>query len=222
MLKVKSRTMLVAFATVLTIAALTAAGASAALPEFAPSNHKYPDRFTFSSSEAKFEDAAGARGTCEGVRGLGSIVGPKEVDATMQLRNCKFGTSPCYNTTVGSEKYIQSVALVGTLGYVTKETKVVGLRLEPESKTAEFAQFKCGLLALELGRKLIGDVSPVNKLLKEFSLNYAQSKGVQLSNQLEGGLSGEQLHWTYSSEWEDWGLETSPKIATETTGEILA
>ncbi len=74
-------------------------------------------------------------------------------DGSKSLKNVKvkfkgcalFGAFPCSNTEVAGE--IQVNELKGSLGYINKAAKEVGVLLEPVSKHGAFAHFTCSGLA---------------------------------------------------------------------------
>ena len=66
------------------------------------------------------------------------------------FRGCKlFGTTPCGNS--GEEGVIYVNPLKGSLGYISKPKKEVGIVLEPVTKKGLFAKFACSGDTLEVG-----------------------------------------------------------------------
>jgi hypothetical protein len=81
---------------------------------------------------------------CESESNHGEATGTKEVkNVTVVFRGCKlFGTTACSN---GSEEGEIAVNLLkGSLGYISKSKKEVGVLLEPAAKKQPFATFICG------------------------------------------------------------------------------
>jgi hypothetical protein len=80
---------------------------------------------------------------CESESNKGETAGSKEVkNVSITFLGCKlFGSAPCSNGTKEGE--IQVNALKGSLGYINKKSKEVGLLLEPVIKHGEFAKFNC-------------------------------------------------------------------------------
>ncbi len=81
---------------------------------------------------------------CESETNHGEAAGTKEVkNVTVVFRGCKLnGTTPCSNGP--EEGQIVTNLLKGTLGYINKSTKDVGVLLEPAAKKQPFATFICG------------------------------------------------------------------------------
>jgi hypothetical protein len=89
---------------------------------------------------------------CESERNSGEAAGSKEVkNVTVTFKGCKiFGSAPCANTTEPGE--IQVNPLKGSLGYINKTRKEVGLLLTPAKSKGEFAKFSCaGILTTVVG-----------------------------------------------------------------------
>jgi hypothetical protein len=89
---------------------------------------------------------------CESEVNHGEAAGSKDVkNVTVSFRGCKlFGSAPCSNTP--SEGEIQVNPLKGSLGYIDKTTKEVGVLLTPAKSKGEFAKFNCaGILSTVVG-----------------------------------------------------------------------
>ncbi len=88
---------------------------------------------------------------CESETNSGEEAGTKEVkNVSVVFRGCKlFGTTPCGNS--GEEGVIYVNPLKGSLGYISKPKKEVGIVLEPVTKKGLFAKFACSGDTLEVG-----------------------------------------------------------------------
>jgi len=89
---------------------------------------------------------------CESEHNTGEATGKNEVkNVTVKFLGCKlFGSIPCSNGS--NEGEIAVNQLKGTLGYINKAEKKVGVLLEPVVKKGEFAKFSCaGALANVVG-----------------------------------------------------------------------
>lgn len=100
---------------------------------------------------------------CETEGAHGEYVGTKEVtNIAVTFRGCKlFGSVACEN---GLEGEVRVDPLKGTLGYINKGTKSVGISLTPKTKKGEFAKFTCGgFLGVVVGAdpKVKGESNPV-------------------------------------------------------------
>ena len=126
---------------------------------------------------------------CEIEEDSGETLGTKRVaNVTVVLRGCLlFGAVTCSNTeTPGT---IRSNPLRGTLGYISKAEREVGLLLEPATKGGEFVKLDCGgLVTVVVGvgnategaayspeatggyDGTIAPITPVNTMTDEFTV----------------------------------------------------
>jgi hypothetical protein len=123
---------------------------------------------------------------------FGEASGTKEVrNVAVTFNGCKlFGTSTCSNTPTEGE--IRVNALKGTLGYISKSKKEVGVLLEPVIKKGEFAKFTCASVNLSTtvgvgnategcayplpacgGDGIISPITPVNQMTAALTQVYA-------------------------------------------------
>jgi hypothetical protein len=81
---------------------------------------------------------------CESEHNAGDAKGSKEVaNISVKFRGCKlFGSTPCQNGSEPGE--IATNTLKGSLGYINKAKKEVGVLLTPAKAKGAFAQFGCG------------------------------------------------------------------------------
>jgi len=118
----------------LALTAVASASASAALPEFVPGHlSKFPIPIELKSNgltPGLLEDSGGFKfGECRGVAAKGEITGAKAVPLTLEVENCaKLSLGSC--TSVGSPIGVQVFAGNGTLVYINKATKQVGVALK--------------------------------------------------------------------------------------------
>lgn len=110
---------------------------------------------------------------CTSEANHGEASGTKNVtNISVVFRGCKvLGSVPCSNTT--NEGEVRVNTLKGSLGYLQKSTKSVGILLEPTKKHGEFAQFAC------LGGALTTVVGVGNKI-----------EGAAYSPETTGGFDG--------------------------------
>jgi hypothetical protein len=103
------------------------------------------------TTRAKCKEAGGTRSAptllaveCESEHNAGDAKGSKEVaNVSVKFRGCKlFGSLPCSNGTEPGE--IATNTLKGSLGYINKAKKEVGVLLTPAKAKGAFAQFICG------------------------------------------------------------------------------
>jgi hypothetical protein len=88
---------------------------------------------------------------CTSEHNTGEATGTKEVkNVSVKFMGCKAaGSIPCANTPVEGEIIVNP--LKGSLGYINKAKKEVGVLLEPAIKHGEFAKFVCGPLGSVVG-----------------------------------------------------------------------
>jgi hypothetical protein len=131
------------------------------------------------------------------VNGLFTEKSAKEVrNVLVRYRGCKGLGLPCGNGSL--EGQIETNLLKGTLGYITKSTKAVGVDIKPQAGK-EFAKFNCAnIIAIIVGEGteaegpayppkgggdgVIGVVTPVNsmvlKITTAFTANEATSENI--------------------------------------------
>jgi hypothetical protein len=95
-------------------------------------------------SDSAEDGSEATRIECENEGNDGEAVGKNTVkNVDVVFTGCKlFGSIPCSNT--ATEGSVQVNPLQGTLGWINKAEKKVGLLLEPIKKHGEFARFNCG------------------------------------------------------------------------------
>lgn len=82
---------------------------------------------------------------CEKEVNFGEFSGTKEVrNISVRFKGCKLlGAVPCQNAPTEGEVIVNT--LKGSLGYIKKSTKEVGVLLEPQQKKGRFATFSCNI-----------------------------------------------------------------------------
>ncbi len=123
-LKVLTLTLFAVFA----LAAVASASASAALPEFVPSEGGFPIAFNGSSATAPsaVEIATGAPfGYCTGYGVTGEITGAKSATLTLEVKSCH--QSERYYHTEGAKEGTLVLPCTANVVYIKKATKQVGL-----------------------------------------------------------------------------------------------
>jgi hypothetical protein len=193
--------------------------------------------------EGESEAFAAVSVECTAEHNTGVESGTKEVkNIAVIFTGCKSLGFPCSNT-VEAEKILVNT-LKGTLGYINKAKKEVGLMLEPIIKKGAFANFTCGPLAVVVGvgnekegaayspektggyDGIISPITPVNTMTAHFTQIYTmnatfenipskfEGKHIEL---LESYLYNPEKP-TFSSKWSKAGQT----LTNETTGEVEA
>jgi hypothetical protein len=143
---------------------------------------------------------------CENEVNHGEISGTKEVkNVSVTFHGCKaLGTVPCSNSNAEGE--IKVNTLKGTLGYINKSTKEVGVLLEPATKKGEFAKFTClsGALSTVVGMGnskegcayplnacggdgIISPITPINQMTSKFTQVFTINENQEnVPNKFEG------------------------------------
>ncbi len=132
---------------------------------------------------------------CESESSRGEASGTKSVvNVSVKFEGCKvFGSAPCSNGP--NEGEIQVNPLKGSLGYISKSAKTVGVLLEPSKKHGLFAQFNCaGIIGTAVGvgnnkegayyepektggyDGLISPITPVNTMTNEYTQVYTVNR----------------------------------------------
>lgn len=165
--------------------------ALAALPEFETSS--FPVTFTSTSVLPLEPELNGmvlgilVKVVCKMDTSDGEIPSPTtQRNIKAKYTECRSNGSAC--TTSGQAVgTIVSGSLAGTLGYISKVTKTVGIELKPEAGT-EFAKFTCsGLPGAVVTGCLIGELTPVNKMATSYLALFEAVGETQVPSKLEGG-----------------------------------
>jgi hypothetical protein len=159
-------------------------------------------------AEGETEETLKATVECESERNHGEISGAKTIShVAVVFRGCKaLGSISCSNSGTAGEVIVN--ALKGTLGYINKSKKEVGVLLEPAVKKSEFAKFVCGPLGIVVGEGnsaegcaypmkacggdgIIGVYSPVNVSTSSFTQTFASNE--ETAENIPDRLQGKPL-----------------------------
>jgi hypothetical protein len=188
---------------VLAMSVVAVGSASAALPEFLNAKKeavKSPVTFTGESSGTAISFQSGGEFACTHWSISGELINSKEVRHTVVKWEC--GGLPFVCGQHETNKWT-SEALKGTIGYINKEHKEVGLELQAEAETEVekvkipgpwFSKITCALETFNIDGELIGGLTTVNKLSTSFSLKEEGVSGVQHVTKFEGGPSEQHLY----------------------------
>jgi hypothetical protein len=214
-LKVVRLVLLAAFA----VSIVSVASASAALPEF---TGPFPKTFTSTSGKGALETVGGKTVTCTSdTTDEGKITGEKTATAVVLFSGCKSGIVSC-NSPGQAAGVIDTVPLTGTLGYISKAEKRVGLLLVPTTGEL-FVEFECtGFAKSKVKGAVIGELTPVNKKTKTFTLAFKQTKGKQAITKFEGGATEILESSLNGGAFEQAGEETTDTLTLTEEGEIKA
>ena len=218
MKKSQLRIMLAALAAVFVLTGLAAASASAALPEFSPG--LLPTKFTGTGGEMFIEETSGAgKYVCSSTSITGTITGPKALaNVVVKFKSHNRGCAFCFQEK--SEEW-QSRELKGSIGYISKTAKTVGLLLEPTS--GAFAECAGHLtLPAKVTGSLMGAITPVNSATSKFTAAYHQEHGIQSLQHFEGEEALHNLEIVTIPVTRKFGLEGSISLTTEQFLELKA
>ena len=144
---------------------------------------------------------------CESEENKGKAEGKNSINGvSVKFRGCSVGGKgfPCQNTPAAGEIVVNE--LKGSLGYINKATKEVGVKLEPSKKHGQFAQFSCFFLSVTVGvgnskegafytpeskggnDGIISPITPVNTMTHEYTQVFAVNPETaeNIPNKFEG------------------------------------
>ncbi|HTA98200.1 MAG TPA: hypothetical protein VK730_11230 [Solirubrobacteraceae bacterium] len=133
----------------------------------------------------------------------------------------------------GATKVLKSEPLKGSLQYINKTSKTVGLVLEKEEQNIFeksgsirplWANYTCGAGGALRGH-LIGVATPINSYKTTFALGYkagGSGKTIQEPSQYEGGPTEDQLFSPVGSEWSPFALVAADTLTFEEEARIEA
>jgi len=166
--------------------ALGVSAAAAAPPEFTP---PFPNPFTSTSKAMTLQTVGGFKVKCKADTDKGEITGPVSALVRVTFTGCTSGAARCQGPN-GLPGEITTEQLLGTLGYVTRQPKVVGLDLSSPTG-GPMIVFFCGEdVRAEVSGSLIGRLTPINKTLAPgelMHLTVTQKEGHQTIRMLLGG-----------------------------------
>jgi hypothetical protein len=213
---------------VFAMSAVVASAASAALPEF---KGTLPNKFTSTSGAGVLETVNHKKVECTGDTNSGIIKSAKKAEEiVVKFKGCKgLGGGECESTTPAAKEKeeIATNNLVGTLGYIKKETKEVGLALEPEAGKKELITKIVCLVGgikepVEVKGSVIGVITPINTLTKNLTLTFEQNEGKQKVQNLEGKTKDTLETSINGGVFEESGEKTTDSLTTELEGKIEA
>lgn len=230
------RTVVLVLVGALALSGVTVASASAALPEFQQGGKGLEKTVTFSTKGAEggiiFHSKGGALWGCTSSTVTGETHGATEVaDMIIKFRGCGFETHGTYSycKTSGAETgEMVTAPLSGRLGYLSKESKEVGLLLE-QSTGAVIITASCapGSYKFYLKGSVIGRLTPTNKETAKFTLEFIPKAGEAYRQRWSHFEGEEAIHGLESSLgvsllYEQTGIETTFGITSAETMEIKA
>jgi len=215
-----------------------------------PNDERVPGPCANPEEETKFgpiQVECVGKGELPAERDHGSTTKNGVVNVSVIFRGCAvFGTIPCQN---GEEGEIVVNPLKGSLGYINKASKEVGLLLQPALKKGEFAKFNCNIgltTVVGMGNSkegtaypgkggndgIISPIGPVDQMTHAFTQTYTvNAEEENIPSKFEGkpiDLLESYLYNTgepqFSSKWSKAG-ETVTAVnvpAEEEGGEIKA
>ena len=198
----------------LAIIVVAAASASAALPEWRTGGGKpltVPIAFEASSPEGTLETDNGNKVTCKSDTAAGKAEGEKTAShVTVKFAGCKgpFGEA------CGVKGEIPSALLSGELVYLNAAQTKVGLELNQNAITKEFANFDCGFSGkVKVTGNVIGEVTPPGTEVEKGKLIYQQTAGEQKWHTIEEKAEPPDI----TSYTEIFGVTSESALASEDT-----
>lgn len=179
------KTLGLALAAVLALSAVSVASASA-LPEFVPSTKQ-----TFTSVSGAGELVSGGSTIkCTADTNTGEITGANTVGkVVVKFTKCTVKilfTFPCKTKNAPNAEEIITKPLVGTLGYINKAEKTVGLKLKPEAgEEYTEGEIECAGQNIRVKGAVIGKVTPVNTSSTTGTLTFTNSGTKQVPEEIE-------------------------------------
>jgi hypothetical protein len=180
--------MLAALVAVLALGVVASASASAALPEIVPgAGVKFPIAVEGASRNVAKVHLSQRNGSeparCEGVKFKGDITGAKAVSLTTEMTYCTQDEPTRKCSTAGAAAGHVVLAGTGTLAYINKASKVVGIVL-----TLPETEVECGGYAMLVKGSVIIPITPINTKTSELSMVIKESE------------IGKQEYTTYENE----------------------
>jgi hypothetical protein len=171
----------------LATSAVVTASASA-LPEF---SGPFPNPFTSTSKTTTLATVGKFKIKCVADTNKGEIISPTALQVRISLTGC-VASKPagvlCQSPN-GVPGEIQTELLLGTLGYLNRVPKEVGLDLSTPTG-APLINFRCGAIAGTVSGSVIGKITPINKPVippKHLTLKFSQMGGKQKYTNFLGG-----------------------------------
>jgi hypothetical protein len=188
--------------------------------------------FAAPGSEEKVECVSvSATGEATGAKTLGNVL--------VTFKGCELLGTKCENQATEGEITVRP--LKGTLGYIHKASKEVGVLLTPVKTKGEFAEFVCSGGAIHTtvgigpigkqfypgggGDAIISPITPVNQMTPEFTQVYSAKEGKNIPERFEGGkpaLLETQITSSEEAPWFAAGEEVTTVATPEEAVEIKA
>jgi len=203
---------LAALVAVFAMSALASASASAALPEFVPT-YKGGNKLTGSNGKVGFNLEQFGDVECSANSATGSISGPKEIsNLVIKFSGCG---GEGRSALLCGEKW-ETKPLTGTLGFLSKANKEVGLLLK--SATGPVAECQTTYKQKILG-SVIGSIIQLHA--KTFRLTFETNGWKQQLTKFEGEELTHTLEWEYPvKSTQDMAMGTTMELTTEKNFEL--
>jgi hypothetical protein len=224
-----------AFASLIAVLAMSVGGTAAALAALPEFSGTFPTTETSSPINVAFEATSGDTLKCEGSNAaFGEITGSKTITQSWDLRHCAIAGAKC-SSAGAAEGEVQIKSITGTLVYLSKTSKEVGIAynpwepnpLEPKSlEVPRLVSVKCAVLGtVELKGTMLGHLTPTNKSTSSLQAQFLVSGFEQSPNSFEneGHKWGVHLEMLLSSgETRKTALSESETMATSRAIEVKA
>lgn len=214
------RSLVAVLVAICAMGAVGVASASAALPEF-NNRTSSTEKFSGSGGSVILETRGGNAYRC-----TYKATGEVEPGKSKTIKNVVLTVEGCSSFFCTPDK-LTFKPLTGTLGYLDKATKSVGLLLKPSSGSLVA---ECTYLAeknkVEIRDSLITPIYPTDKETARLELKLKQTRGVQEVRHFEGEAEIHNLEFkstgVLNTEWEELGLESTIVMTSEQKVEIEA
>jgi hypothetical protein len=208
-------------AAVIAVSAMTAGAAAAAPPEFSP---PFPNAFASTSKAMTVETVGGLKVRCKADTNKGEITGPATAAMTISFTACTIPGARCQSPN-GLPGEIVTQPLLGTLGYITRAPKEVGLDLS-EPTGGPMIVFFCGEdLLVEVFGSVVGKITPLNKTIavgSHIKLKFAQAGGHQAIKMLLGGPLDVPMTSVLGGPLQESGIATTDLLGFASPVKIIA
>jgi hypothetical protein len=214
-MRFKSRGVLLALVAVFVMSVVGSASASAALPEFVPGEGaKFPITVEYSNWHPTgiMESGGSIWSSCKGLKAKGEITSAKTMPLTFELENCNW-------TSEGYKKEVEVYAGSGSLVYVNKATKQVGLAFK-----LNLGDMKRGEVDIKTRGTIVIALTPINTKTSTLDVVVTGERGKQEPREYENE-KGEKKRGSFEFEfrhdlawWEgDLSLSAGEEVGLSTT-----
>jgi hypothetical protein len=199
----------------LTLTAIAAGSALAALPEFLPGSGV---TIKGSSGKGQLQIQGGGTIKCEKDKPLGEIIGFKTATVDVHFEGCKaIGFAA---NSVGDTSGVILVRGVGTLCYLSKVSRIVGLLVEI-APTLQ-VEVPTAKQKIEVKGTVIGEVHPVNSSQTTGEVLFTQKEGKPGVTKCEGLSESVLLAKEAEKEFKQAGEETVESLEFSKAVEVMA